>query len=526
MTTQRRTLVVDDEQLELLRTPRDGILLERPVGPDRWELAEGPFDAYVRTLSVESGIDGNHAVVEEHEWSLAIPIWWVIYWLPIREHFRRGTRTRSPWWAPAGRLDARAARVIGLLGVLALVNGYLGTVIGQTLTFAADEFCGEFEVVDGLRSCIDPNADESARADIFSIVRIAVILSLGLTVAADRVGRRSAIRAAVIASCAATALGALAPGLGTVTLTQIVARGLATGLAILITVFAAEELPPRSRAYGASMLVLLAGLGSGMVVWVLPSAGIADWGWRIVYAIAALFLPVAWWAATQLPTTRRFAHTTRSTISASLRELAQNDKWRKRLLLLGAAALFGTIFSQPASQFDNDFLKNELGFTAARISLFTVVTSTPVGLGVLAGGMLADRIGRRPVGAVGVAIGTVMTLWSFFADEPSIWFIRTAGTILGSGIAIPALAVYGPELFPTRLRGAANGLVITFGVTGTVIGLQIVGRLAERWDAFGPALALVAIGPAIVVGLIVMLFPETAALTLEELNDEAPLGDS
>ena len=232
----------------------------------------------------------EHAVTEETDWKLSIPVFWVLFWLPFWLHVRRGMHVASPWWAPGGRLDTRAATVIGYLGILAIVNGYIGTVIGQTLTFAADEFCGEFETAaDGLRTCVDPAHDKSARANVFTIARIAVVLSLALTIAADRYGRKKAMAIAVTVSCAATALGAFAPSLGFVAATQIVARGLATGVSILIAVFAAEELPARSRAYGVSMLVLLAGLGSGMVVWVLPAADIAEWGWRIVYGLGILF---------------------------------------------------------------------------------------------------------------------------------------------------------------------------------------------------------------------------------------------
>jgi MFS family permease len=536
VTTQRRTVVVDADALSRLQRPHDtAIVAERAAGPDRFELEEGPFSSYVRTLEVQPqgaeslasesrGEASDVEVVEVIDWKLGVPIFWVVFWLPVWLYIRGGMKTVAPWWAPAGRLDARSARVIGLLGVLAIVNGFLGTVIGQTLTFAADEFCSEFETTaDGLRTCIDPSADRSARGDVFSIVRIAVVLSVALTVFADRAGRRAAIRLAIVASCVATAVGALATGLPTLTMSQIVARGLATGLVILIGVFAAEELPPRSRAYGVSMLILLAGLGSGMVVWLLPVADLADRGWRLIYAMALVFLPAAWWAASRLPTSLRFASLGSVSTGDALRELRDNPLFRSRLLLLATTAMLGSLFAQPASQFDNDFLRSELGFDGARITLFTIVTSTPVGIGVLAGGIMADRIGRRPIGALGVSIGVTMTVWSFFAGEPEIWAIRTVGTILGSGLAVAALAVYGPELFPTRLRSTANGAITAFAVLGTVFGLQLVGRLAERWDAFGPAIAVVAVGPAIVILLILTRYPETASRTLEDINDEPEL---
>lgn len=541
VTSQQRFLHLNHEELLALQEPKDGIVLESEVAPGRFELAEGPFTTWVRTLEVQphpSGVNGlehedgldrsppdqRFRVTETVEWRLAVPVFWVLFWLPIRWHVARGMQKPSPWWAPSDRLDARAARVIGLLGLLAVVNGYLGTVIGQTLTFAADEFCDTFATnASGIEICVDPSADTSARGDILSIVRVAVVLSLVLSIAADRFGRRAAIRVGIILSTAATALGALAPNLVGLTTTQIFARGLATGLAILIGIVAAEELPTRARAYGLGMLILLAGLGSGMVVWVLPLADVALWGWRLVYAMALVFLPVSIWASAALPQTKRFASQQPTTMRSNLGGLFVSSKLRSRLILLSASTLLAALFASPASQFDNDFLRAELGFDATRVSLFTVVTSTPIGVGVMAGGILADRLGRRPIGALGVSVGTLMTAWSFFAGEPEIWVIRTIGTVFGAGFAIAALAVYGPELFPTRLRSTANGIITAAGVLGTVIGLQIVGNLEERWGNFGEPLLLVAAGPLLVVILILVAYPETANKTLEQINDEPEL---
>ena len=50
-----------------------------------------------------------------------------------------------------------------------------------------------------------------------------------------------------------------------------------------------------------------------------------------------------------------------------------------------------------------------------------------------------------------------------------------------------------------------------------------VGALADRWGEFGPPLALTAVGPLIVVFLILTVYPETAHTTLEELNPEDDL---
>ena len=63
-------------------------------------------------------------------------------------------------------------------------------------------------------------------------------------------------------------------------------------------------------------------------------------------------------------------------------------------------------------------------------------------------------------------------------------------------MAVPALAVYGPELFGTHDRGRSNGIIITIGVMGSVLGLLVAGVLSDRLGGeLGPALALLAVGP-------------------------------
>ena len=69
------------------------------------------------------------------------------------------------------------------------------------------------------------------------------------------------------------------------------------------------------------------------------------------------------------------------------------------------SAFLLNLFKDPASQLLNEFLRDERGFSAARISLFSVATNLPGFFGVLIGGRIADTRGRRGVGAVAVLGG-------------------------------------------------------------------------------------------------------------------------
>ena len=188
----------------------------------------------------------------------------------------------------------------------------------------------------------------------------------------------------------------------------------------------------------------------------------------------------------------------------------------RRLLLLAVAAFLLLVFAAPASQFQNDFLKDHRGFSASGISLFTLLTTTPAGIGVFLAGRAADTRGRRGVAALGLLGGTAFVGVGYHTTGALMGGSTLAGSILGS--LTVALGVYGPELFSTRNRARANGLVVTLGVAGSATGLLLVGMLSDRFGSYGPAFTVVAIGPVLAAVLVLGWFPETARVELETLN--------
>ena len=507
---------------DLRREPRCDIVAEQGVGVDRFEAQDGPFRHYERRLELER-VTGEVEAGEpdlEHgdEWELtetisyrlAVPVWAWLFHFPVRRALLRRQDSHSYWWAPPDRLDARAATVLGLLCTIQVVDGYLGTVLTQTLTFAADEF----------------GRGNTAQGVVLAVVRVGVLIALVTVALADRRGRRQLVLASGIGSCIVTAVGALSPGLWFLGATQLVARGLSTALGILIVILAAEEMPARSRAWAMSVLVLCAGLGAGMASGVLPVVDLHAAAWRAVYLVPLAGVAVVVWVGRRLPESRRF-ETVRDGQEADDGapigghvDAEAAARRRRRLALLAASAFLVAMFAAPASGLRNDFLKDEREFSAAAITLFTYATNTPIGIGVLAGGYLADRRGRRPTGALGLMLGAILVAWAYFTDGAALWMLTLAGGVFGS-MAVPALAVYGPELFGTHRRGRSNGVITTVGVAGSALGLLVAGRLSDALDGrLGPALALLAVGPLAVAVLVLWKFPETAGQELEDINPE------
>jgi MFS family permease len=118
-----------------------------------------------------------------------------------------------------------------------------------------------------------------------------------------------------------------------------------------------------------------------------------------------------------------------------------------------------------------------------------------------------------------VAGGVALTVAMVLSGGWTMWALSVLGAVVGAA-TVPALGVYGPELFPTSLRGRANGVISILGVTGSVIGLLVAGSLSDRWGGLGPALAVLSVGPALMAVLVLVAYPETAHRELEELNPE------
>ena len=486
---------VDAERLERILRPRDGLVLERPSGDGAYEAEGGPFSHYRRTVSAREGDDGATDVEQVVEFRLALPRFgWMVVPL-FRGHLRKLEEPRSPpWWAPIDRIDPPAALSLASLGAVAVVIGYVLTLLPQTITFAASQF----------------HADKTAQGVALASTRADIVFVLVLVALADRRGRQLLLLISAGGASILTAAGAVAPSLSWLAITQVGASGFASAAVVLITIMAAETMPRSSRAYSLSLLTVVGSIGSGVVLGLLFIADLGPGGWRVLYAIGLLGLPMVIGIGRTLPESPRFL--------AAHPDAVLTGHGR-RLWLLAGAALLLNLFVAPASEFLNDFLRQERHYSAATISLFVAVTSIPGGIGLMLGGRRAETSGRRMVAAVAVFGGIGFTVVQFLTGGAVMWSASSVSSVFLAAL-VPAFGIYGPELFPTALRGRANALIQGLARVGSVVGLVVVGRLADHLGSYGPALALVAVGPLALVVLILAAFPETAHRELEDLNPE------
>jgi MFS family permease len=463
----------------------------------RFVLDQGPFADYERRVAIRPAPDaaGMSMVTQDFDYRLPPGTWPFLMNRPIRAALRQPRADgKLPWWYPPQRPDARGATVLGLLATLSLIVGYHGTLLTQTMTFAADEF----------------GASTASQGDAFAAVRVGGVLAVGLGALADRRGRRLILSVSLLGCILATVLGAFAPNLVALTVTQSLNRGAWAAATVVLAIIAAEEMPAGARAFALSLLAMTGALGAGAALWLLPVADLGTRSWRFLYLFPLVFVPVVARFGRLIPESRRFE---RPHLDVKL------AGHYGRLLLVAGSSFLLNVFMAPQSQFRNEFLRDDRGMSAAAISLFIMATSTPAGIGIVIGGRLADTRGRRVVGATGIAVGTVLIAVSFAVDGAVMWLSALVGAIFAAAL-VPTITVYGPELFPTSLRGRANGIVSMTAMGGSVLGLVAAGRLHEALGSFGSALGLLAVAPLAMAAVVLALFPETARRELEDLNPE------
>jgi MFS family permease len=174
-------------------------------------------------------------------------------------------------------------------------------------------------------------------------------------------------------------------------------------------------------------------------------------------------------------------------------------------------------FSSPAFDFVLERLINDLGWDTGAARFLLMVFSGLGAVGLLVGGKLADRYGRRPTSVAALIIGLVGGIGFYTID--SGWFL--AGSIflatLGATMLTPSFAAQRAELFPTRIRATAGGWITNIAIMGSIAGF---GFGAFMIDRYGLAITVTLLSLGLVASILMMLrLPETKGMDLVRKKD-------
>jgi metabolite-proton symporter len=330
----------------------------------------------------------------------------------------------------------------------------------------------------------------------------------------DRIGRKRLLMLSLILMGVSTVAMGLLPTYGQIgawaaillTLLRLIqgfAVGGEWGGAVLLV---AEHSPASRRAFWASWPQAGVPIGNLLAAGVLAVMSATQsqeeflrWGWRVPFLLSAILVAIGWWVRVSVAESPLFA------------ELEEERRH--------AAPAMAVVRQRPGGIAIGAGLRIGENISYYVITIFSITYVTEVyhlerGLaleGVLVGAaleaitlplfaLLADRIGRRPVYALGAA---GMALWAF-----AMFRLLDLGsnftTILAIAVALILHgAMYGPqaaficELFPTSLR--YSGASIAYQVTSIFAGSLapiIAIALMRRFDSSTPIAIYVAVACA------------------------------
>ena len=347
---------------------------------------------------------------------------------------------------------------------------------------------------------------------------------------ADRIGRRQIFVASILWYAAFTALTALAWGPGSLSAFRFLAGIGLGGMLVVDPSMLAEYLPPQRRGRFLVFLDFFWPVGlllaTGLSWLFLEQVG-GDWGWRYLFVAASFPAFLAFAARLSLPESPYYLarsgrrdeavevlaeitgeHVDPGDLDAhpeprtSVRELlAERLRSTSAMIVLVWIALnisyYGLFLWLPF------VLQAEERFTLDVYLLLTLSALSQFP-GYAAAIWLVERIGRKPTLASFLLLGGVSAYAFAVADSPTAHVAALFFVGFFNLGAWGAVYPYTSELFPTRLRSSAFGMVEGVGKGAAIGGPYLFGALID-WSG-DTVWSLTFVALVMAAGALVVLF--------------------
>lgn len=310
---------------------------------------------------------------------------------------------------------------------------------------------------------------------------------------ADKHGRKQSMALSVLIMAIGSLIIGLTPGYSQIgiaaPLLLLFARliqGLSTGGEYGTSATYLSEMATKKRRgfYSSFQYVTLIGgqllaLGIQLVLqnWLLTSAELSEWGWRIPFFIGAILSFIALYLRRHIDETAAFKKKSQDEETGGIKALL---KYPKEVLTVMGLTLGGTIAFYTFSTYMQKFLVNTVHLSKETSTILSFASLLVFAIMQPLFGMLSDKIGRKPLLIGFGVLGTlctypILTVLTSATSNTVIFLLMIFALVIVSGYT-SINAVVKAELFPAHIRALGVGLpyaltVAIFGGTAEYLAL-------------------------------------------------------
>lgn len=362
-------------------------------------------------------------------------------------------------------------------------------------------------------------------------VGLGALGALVVTMLGDRIGRRPLLIGTTFAYAIFTGLTATSQNLTQFVIFQFFARTFLLAEYATAIAMVSEEFPAAKRGRALGILTALGALGLPVVAVLHLLVKDTALGWRVLYLVGLIPLVAIGFLRLKLKETERWKAAKAADVGIKrhqIRDVLAPDH-RPALLKVGGLYFFSHFALLGAVTWWPFYASVTLDFSPETITTLLGLGYTLGISGYYVAGRLADKLGRRRTGSVFLIAGMVFGILVFQIEEAGPMFpALVLAVFFGFGIN-PILAAVASEMFPTKIRATALGLVRSiFGTLGGILGPITIGLLAdERAGAMFPNIPFMGnMGNAVILAAVMNIpamfmlrsLPETANLELESIG--------
>jgi MFS family permease len=257
-------------------------------------------------------------------------------------------------------------------------------------------------------------------------------------------------------------------------------------------------------------------MAAGLAAFVLPR-----WGWRWLFVAGALPALLAWWVRRGVEEPeiwKRTAHAASRGIGAVFSEIAKPPLLGRAIAATSVCSLilfaYWGLFTWVPVYLSSPVERGGAGLGIVRSFGFVAAVQTGSFLGYMTCGFVADRLGRRPAFLL-FTLGAAVLVPFYAQPRGSAAALMTLGPLIGF-FGHGYFSIFGSmlaELFPSSIRGTAQGMCYNTGRAVSALAPVAVGAVA---DGYGIAAGLAVTSAFFALGgVTVLLLPETKGGRLE-----------